>query len=136
MDQEFKTRSNEELLEEVREDIKREKEKISFDEILEFAKNEAEESRKKVIAMKPKELAQWLIDKHDDFVLTMNIMLKTDCMDGHDFDDRSLKIVYMNELNNLLWLHNIDDLSSEVIEELKKENAVDLLNVLHVLNYI
>lgn len=147
-DEEFNFSTDEELLEQARKDIKKQlkgrKDELpppkpkepTLEELIQDAINEFEKQKKLVKAMNHQQLAEWLIDKHESWTTTMNYMFRCDCLDCQDVDDRALKILYMNELNNLLFAYEIDEIHPEVVEILQREKQVDLMCILHVLDLI
>lgn len=80
-------------------------------------------------------LAEWIIEKHDDFVETINWGLSQDFLNGTTYEDRYYIIVYMHELNRLLAAYEIE-IPQGVIDILEKKNYGELLLILHTLNYI
>lgn len=132
-----KLKSNDEYLKEAQEDIEKEIKKLEeFNKAQEAVITELEASKNKVKKMTASELAEWLVEKHEEFVSTLDAMFQCNSMDPQDFDDRCLKILYINELNTLLHTHEIEDITEEMTDIMKEKNCVDLLVVLHVLGFI
>jgi len=132
-----KLKSNDEYLREAREDIEKEiKEIENFNRAQKAAVTELEANKQKVKSMNDQQLGEWLVEKHEEFVSTLDAMFKCNSMDPQDFDDRCLKILYINELNTLLYLHEIEDITEKMVDVMKEKNCVDLLVVLHVLGFI
>lgn len=147
-------KTDEEYLKEAQEDIKKEIKNIhkgsNFDDFLKeegifedavekaakIVATELEISRKKIKTMTTKQVAEWLIEKHDEFVNTLDVLFSCMSMDPQDFNDRCIKIMYINELNTLLYTHEIEEITEEMIEVMKEKSCVDLLQILHVLGFI
>lgn len=82
----------------------------------------------------PKELAQWIMDKHDSFVELFNYSINPDFLNGSEYFDRYCIIIYMQQLNVLLSVYEIE-LNDEMVAYLKEKNYADLLSFLNVLNF-
>lgn len=141
-EKEIKFSTDEELLKKVKRDIrkhiKEEKAlppKTKEEKIFEDMENHFQKEKLKVKHMNSVELAGWLMDKHDSFVETMNWMFKCDFMSCEDFDDRFLKVMYINELCNLMMAFEIDHINEDVVGLLQDNNYVDLIQLLNVLNF-
>lgn len=147
MKDDFEFSTDEELLKQARKDINKQLRDIkknkdipqppsTIENILKNEADDLENEKLLVKGMNSHEVAEWLMKKHDAFIESVNVMFHTDCMDPEDYNDRALKILYMNELNNLLYLFEIEEFQQETIDYLKDKEYVDLLVILHVLNFI
>jgi len=133
----------EQCLQEVKREAKEDKKKKkldpqTFDPINAAIENEQkllEKDKERVAGLSVEEFAAWLMTRHDSFVETINWMFHCDFLSCQDYDDRMLKIMYINELNNLFFIYEIEDIEDEVIQILDDKNYVDLLNILNVLNF-
>lgn len=113
-----------------------EAEQVKAQKILEEEYNKFKEEKIRVKAMGGKELAEWLIDKHDDFVETVNYQISQDFLNGDTAMDRYLIVMYIAELSNLLTAYEIEPFDKDFINVLVEKNYAELLSILNVLNYI
>ena len=145
---EFKLSTNKELQKQVQDDINKQLNKIKQTKqpkkkkeltVEDIKKQQIENLKKEkniVKNMTPHQLAVWLMEKHNEFVGTCNRILHTDCMNCENYDDRTIKILYLHELNDLLFVFGIEEFDQETINFLDDKNEIDLLIILRVLGFI
>jgi len=81
------------------------------------------------------EMANWLIDQTQSYIKTIN-QICPDFMSGNDFDDRYQILLFMNNLNNCLWIRDINVISKDVEKILMDKKEVDLVVILSIMGYV
>lgn len=127
--------SKRDQIQKIAEKVNKKSENFELDEIIE---NESKELKKDIDifnSLTEEEKAYWVIEKHNSFVETINWTLQQDFLNGDSSFDRYLIITYIQQLTNLLTIYNVE-FTKIMIGVLIKENCVELLAILNVLNYI
>jgi 23S rRNA pseudoU1915 N3-methylase RlmH len=154
---EFKIKSKEEMEKEVENDLKKallkakkefkkeqkekkkaeKEEKIKLDTIISQERLEFEVEKARVKALNYEDFAEWLIEKHQDYTITLQYMLGgVDWLNEPGDEERTWVLTYIFEMFNLLASYEIDFLSNEIRDILYERNEAELLSILNVLNYI
>ena len=82
------------------------------------------------------EIADWLIDQHEQYIQHINYTVQHMFLEGTDYTSRYMKLVYMNQLFTFLQYREIEYFDKEVGQHLANKNEGELLEILQVLNYI
>lgn len=104
-------------------------------EILAKEELKLKEQVKLVSKMTDIEKAEWLCDKHNEYILTMNYTLCADVLNGTEYYERFLLVAYLQELLNLLATYDIE-ITKEMTNVLIEKGEVELLSILNVLNFL
>jgi hypothetical protein len=110
-------------------------EDFTLQDIIVKEDSKLQESVKLVARMTDFEKIDWLIEKHNDMIVTLNYSMNLDVLNGTEYIERYLCTVYQQELINLLHVYNFE-FSKEMVDILISENQVELLSILNVLNFI
>lgn len=144
----FKFKSKKSLLKEAKMDIKKYLNESNLEEntILEINQNtqpfnkEIEEEKKlskeieQVQKLSDSEKVKWIINKHNEFTNIINESIQSDFLNGTDYTDRCLILVYMYQLLDLLTTYDIK-FNENMIQLLENEDCIELLNILNCFNY-
>jgi len=157
-DKEFKIRSDAELKKEVQEDLNKflkdipkeknnkkkpikkiDKPKKVFnteDEMLKEYLRVISEERVKLNEKSDSEIADWLIETHNNYVNTINELAKTDFLNPQSPEDRYQIVFYVYSLWLYLESRELEKFSEEVVRILNEKGYSKLINILDVLGYI
>jgi hypothetical protein len=108
----------------------------NIEKALESSEKDFKKEKLVVQNMAPEALALWLIEKHTSYVEALKITLQSDFLNERDPTNRYYILIYASELYVLLTSFELDFFPKEVTDILEKENQVELLTILNVLNYI
>ncbi len=92
--------------------------------------------KKAIRKLPPRQLAEWIMERHDIFVSRIEYQLSHDFLNGTQYMERHFILIYMMEVLNLFTFLDIETLPEETIRYLHKKNYAELLSILNVLNYI
>lgn len=95
-----------------------------------------EKERAKIKAMSDKELAEWIIEQHEQYTTTIDWSVQQGFLNNTDKVSRYMISLYINELFVFLEMREIETFSKEVENILLQRNQSELLSILNVLNYI
>ncbi|GEM_PF-2060692 len=104
-------------------------------EILAKEELKLKEQVKLVSKMTDIEKAEWLCEKHNEYIATMNYTLCADVLNGTEYYERFLLVAYLQELLNLLATYDIE-ITKEMTSILIEKGEVELLAILNVMNFI
>jgi len=124
-----------EQINKIKDKINTQNKELEIDEII---KNEQDIIKKDIAIvhkMDDEEKAYWIIDKHNEFINAINFTIEQDFLNGDNPFSRYLIITYMHQLTNLLSTYEIE-FTAKMVNILVKENCVELLSILNVLNYV
>jgi hypothetical protein len=127
--------SKRDQIQKITEKVNKKSKNFELDEIIE---NENKELKKDIDifnSLTEEEKAYWVIEKHNSFVETINWTLQQDFLNGDSSFDRYLIITYIQQLANILTIYDVE-FTKIMIGVLIKENCVELLAILNVLNYV
>jgi HSP90 family molecular chaperone len=117
-------------------EIKKESKKTqTFEEILLKQEELIKQDVEKIKASSDLDKVKWVMEKHDSFVDTINNLVRQDFLNGTEYMDRYLIILYMQQLITLLTTYDIE-FNNEMTTVLVNEGYTELLSILNVLNYI
>jgi hypothetical protein len=111
------------------------KNSLKVEEILEDSDKQIQQEKIRLKTLSSAELMQWLMDKHDAFTELFDYMISPGFLDGEDYFSRYCIITYMQQLNVLLSVYEIE-FTEEMVAVLRSKNYAELLSMLNVLNFI
>jgi hypothetical protein len=145
----FKFKSKRSLLKEAKQDIKKYlnesnieddaiKEEKQIVSLYDTAIKEEEKLEKEIEQIKKLsdyEKVKWIIQKHDEFTNIISESIQSDFLNGTDYVDRCLILVYMYQLLDLLTTYDIK-FNENMIKLLESKNCNELLSILNCFNYL
>ncbi|HRZ18949.1 MAG TPA: hypothetical protein P5136_02740 [Methanofastidiosum sp.] len=117
------------------EEKKVKKEEETLEKILVKQEEDLKKDIERVNNLSDSEKVDWLIEKHDSYVKTIDQLLRPDFLNGTEYFDRYLIVTYMQQLITLLATYDIE-FNKEMIDLLINKGYVELISILNVLNYI
>jgi hypothetical protein len=148
----FKFKSKKSLLREAKSDIKKYLNESNIEDTIltagdtvikekqfyEIAKEEEKKLEKEieqVQKLSDSEKVDWIIKKHKEFTDIINGSIQGDFLNGTDYTDRCLILVYMYQLLDLLTTYGIE-FNKKMIQLLEIKNCDELLSILNCFNYL